>query len=770
MIRAISAIPAPRQTAYTPGPHERLGYRAGLAAMGLCGMLGVEMAELALGSRAPFILAPLTVVAALLSLVKRRGPRQGVLPHWMIAAASLASFGLAAYEIHALNAPTVLGLAHFFILIVVIKLLDRDSARDNAELLITTLFLMVIGAIISGHVAYGVLLAVYLWIGIRTLFCFCLKSEAERIHSIGATRKAGRTVFAAANLDCPQPLRTGSFLAFGAAMLAGVVIFVLTPRVGAGMLGRFHPPSAMAVSGFSDSVSFGDVSDIKTSTRPVMRVELFINGQPAGSPHRQPYFRGTTLDLYDGKEWLKRPDEDYSVWVRVRGDSPLVYNYTPGPRDLMLEQRVHLLNPKGYIFAAYLPYRISSEDARVYMRPRDRVLAFDERDRPGPVDYTVQSVLRITPELAQRLEFGRELEDWAEPMPWQRVRDGSRFDPRRALSKQVRDYADRLVADLPLPDSPEKIAAVAARIDEHLRSDLFSYTLERSDVDPDREAMEDFLLHRRRGHCQYFASAMALMCQLQGINARVVNGYRGGEWNAAGGYYTVREEHAHSWVEVHTGRDWVTYDPTPGSVNVTHNSYSLLSLAAGIADRIDVWWAENVISYSATRRENLLAVFGLWLSELGKHGSVSGEIFYAARELLLGPAALRWGYRLLYWLVIGLSVWTLVMLVRLSIRPARLWWRWLARTASSAARRPRNEAFYTHTLDLLAEMGHPKSENQTALEFLSGVAARERRFGELPEVARAFYHVHFGGRRLSREQRRRVAGIIGGLSGASRSQ
>jgi hypothetical protein len=771
MIQAIAPISTQRRGVHSPGPHERWGYRAGLAAMGLCGVFGVELAELSLGMPTPLALVPLAIVAALLSLLKRRGPRRGVLPHWLIAVASLASFGWAVYEIQALNTPTVMGLAHFFILIVVIKLLDRDSARDNAELLITTLFLMVIGAIVSGHVGYGLLLAAYLWIGLRTLFCFCLKSEAERIETLSATHRAGRTVFAASNLDCPRRLRAGSFLAFGAALLVGGVIFVLTPRVGAGMLGRFHPPAAMAVTGFSDRVEFGDVSDIKTSSRPAMRVELFSNGEPAGSPHLQPYFRGATLDLYDGREWREPPGEDYTDWLRIREDAPLVFNYTPGPRDRVLEQRIHLLNPGDDIFAAYLPYKIASDGStRIYIRPRDRTMRLDTQGRSGPLTYTVSSLLRITPELAGQLEFGKELKSWEQPLPWQRVRAGPRFDPRRVVSKAVRDYVDRLVADLPLPTDPDSIIAVANRIEEHLRSDRFTYTLERSDVDPNREAMEDFLLHRRRGHCQYFASALALMCQLQGINARVVNGYRGGEWNATGAYYMVREEHAHTWVEVHTGRDWVTYDPTPGSVNVEHNSYSLLSLLTGMTDQVDVWWAEHVVSYSASSRENLLAVFGLWLGELGKQGSLPAEIFYAARELLLGPEALRIGYRLLYLVVVALCIWTLVMLVRLSIRPARMWWRWLARTANSAARRPRKEAFYTHTLDLLGEMGHPKNDSDTALEFLSGLADRERRFSDLPEIARAFYHVHFGGRSLARDQRRRVASIISRLGNASQSR
>jgi len=79
-----------------------------------------------------------------------------------------------------------------------------------------------------------------------------------------------------------------------------------------------------------------------------------------------------------------------------------------------------------------------------------------------------------------------------------------------------------------------------------------------------RDPLLVFLLERREGHCEYFASAMTLLARAQGIPARLVTGYRVVERNPFGDYAIVRERHAHAWTEVYLdGRGWVTVDPSP---------------------------------------------------------------------------------------------------------------------------------------------------------------------------------------------------------------
>ncbi len=79
--------------------------------------------------------------------------------------------------------------------------------------------------------------------------------------------------------------------------------------------------------------------------------------------------------------------------------------------------------------------------------------------------------------------------------------------------------------------------------------------------------LEDFLFYGREGHCEYFATAMAVLLRAAGIPTRVVNGFIGGDWNEFGEFFLIRQSDAHSWVEVFFPTyGWVIFDPTPPSI------------------------------------------------------------------------------------------------------------------------------------------------------------------------------------------------------------
>ena len=74
-----------------------------------------------------------------------------------------------------------------------------------------------------------------------------------------------------------------------------------------------------------------------------------------------------------------------------------------------------------------------------------------------------------------------------------------------------------------------------------------------------------FVLESKRGYCQQFAGAMALMLRLVGVPARVAAGFTSGEYSREKGEWTVTDRNAHTWVEVYfPGHGWLPFDPTPG--------------------------------------------------------------------------------------------------------------------------------------------------------------------------------------------------------------
>jgi hypothetical protein len=79
------------------------------------------------------------------------------------------------------------------------------------------------------------------------------------------------------------------------------------------------------------------------------------------------------------------------------------------------------------------------------------------------------------------------------------------------------------------------------------------------------QPLEDFVTHTRRGYCQHFAGAMALMLRYLGIPSRVAVGFASGRYDSGKGEWIVSDRDAHMWVEVwFRGWGWVPFDPTPG--------------------------------------------------------------------------------------------------------------------------------------------------------------------------------------------------------------
>ncbi len=99
------------------------------------------------------------------------------------------------------------------------------------------------------------------------------------------------------------------------------------------------------------------------------------------------------------------------------------------------------------------------------------------------------------------------------------------------------------------------------RVLELFRTGGFRYSLTPPRLGLD--SVDDLLFNTRLGFCGHFASAYVTLMRAAGIPARVVTGYLGGEWNAIGGYFLIRQSDAHAWAEVWLdGQGWVRIDPT----------------------------------------------------------------------------------------------------------------------------------------------------------------------------------------------------------------
>lgn len=165
------------------------------------------------------------------------------------------------------------------------------------------------------------------------------------------------------------------------------------------------------------------------------------------------------------------------------------------------------------------------------------------------------------------------------------------IDPR-AVPREIRAYAMKLTGDL---DDP---LAIWDRIRRHFLTD-FVYTL-----DPPKAAgdpVAHFLLRSKAGHCEYFASAAALMLTARGIPARLVTGSYGAEAGFFSNALVVRGGNLHAWVEANiTGAGFAVLDPTPPSgipSNLTRRS--LWERLAGVGREVEFFYDRRILGFDS---------------------------------------------------------------------------------------------------------------------------------------------------------------------------
>jgi hypothetical protein len=168
------------------------------------------------------------------------------------------------------------------------------------------------------------------------------------------------------------------------------------------------------------------------------------------------------------------------------------------------------------------------------------------------------------------------------------------------------------------------------------------------------DPLAHFLFERKKGHCEYFASAMAVMLRAIHIPSRVVTGFQGGTFNPMTGWHVIRASDAHSWVEAFLpGRGWTTFDPTPSDPSPA--IAGLWSQWELYVDAADLFWQQWVMNYNldqqlslASRVEESSRVFHTnWLAAMsrtarsfGRDGWKSAEPFAAAGVVLVVVIAL----------------------------------------------------------------------------------------------------------------------------------
>ena len=619
---------------------------------------------------------------------------------------TLAYFAFYAADYFYFSRSFISATVHMVLFIMVIKIFSVRRDRDLLYLAVIAFLMLLAAAVLTVDTTFLITFSLFIVVAIATFVSMEMRRSEREWMSVGvAPHQEGKF----------QRSLAGIASLLGALTLVGAaLIFFVLPRLNtAGYLRNFGTQAAI-MSGFSQEVQLGGIGQIQQSDAVVMHVQVLYGSMP-----RDMKWRGISLANFDGQRWWNAPEENVPHGLN---DVPLDLVQLNGsafyseaarlPRLPTLTYRV-VMEPLGLniFFLAPVPMKLMgnypsvelASDGSVFNAHRVATAnGFQDIDNAQAIGvYTAESDVR-DPEIYVRNSNSRDYPPRIANLYLQLPQ----IDPRvSALARKITASADTNYAR-------------AHAIDLYLRTH-YGYTLKlpgRRVPDP----LAYFLFERKKGHCEYFASAMTVMLRTLGIPARVVNGFRGGEYNDLTNSYIVREKDAHSWVEAYFPEfGWVTFDPTPAGDTVSGNgSFSRVALYMDAASEL---WREWVINYDFTHQMKLSAD----ISSTTRHAQFTLTSWLINKYRRAVEMVLDWQQRLGRMTPQEMASWCVVLGLMLALPFTPKAWRTFdrRRKARDPRQAPRTAAsfWYVRMLKRVARHGFRKQPAQTPAEFASSI-------------------------------------------------
>ncbi len=667
-----------------------------------------------------------------------------------------------------------------------VLMFQAKTPRVYWQLALLSLGQVAIASTLLPGPTFGLLLLVYLLIGILGFATLLLSSESNGLGEFGWDSPpiepapsgddlpaSARRMVLEGNSSTVDPrwltrslLPTAILVCVLTTITAGSIFFVL-PRWGTSSFESTSTEPLRTV-GFTETVMLGELGEVINNADLVMRV-TFYRGR-GDRPIRlegEPLFRGTVVTRYEGRTWTQElpsypiplPTEAGSTITRQRIsieplDVPEVFHVAPAVTLEQPDRRLQLDPSSNQL--------IRSDEMR------SRTWEFDigttgirgNRQRTVLPSSRTPSQLRLNKMLQP---FGGDSAEEQFPI--------------------LSELATRILSERGIDPSSDRVAAARALSDHFHLSGEYVYSLDAQERDPDLDPLEDFVSQHQAGHCEYFAGALVMMLRSQGIPARMVIGFKGGEWNDVGQYYQVQQLHAHAWVEAYLEEQhiapgdfagehvpsgaWLVLDPTEGTREGASNSAE--GVAARLRQSIDyarVLWINYVASLNAKRqRQGIYEPLAAGV-EAGMEHLTSVEV-WQARLTALEESRLGkfWFWYRRHWfswrgglVAVGFSLF-LVGAFASGKATARWLSRrgWIGRKQQHAT--PPVLEMYRRLEAALERLGLMREPAQTAHEFAMAAGGQlaerdeHRPLAQLPgRVVEAFYRVRFGGRTLDKPE------------------
>ena len=491
---------------------------------------------------------------------------------------SIAYFVFFAVDYFVFSRSFLPATVHLALFGVVVRMFSLRKERDHVMLAILAFLMVLASAVLTVDSVFLFSFAAFMLMAVAT-FVLMEMRRSGRDANIQARHSSDpqehrRLAFALARVAPALMLMI---------LVAGAAVFFVMPRMSAGYLGGYSFGTDFS-SGFSDRVQLGQIGQIQQSTAVVMHIQ--IDGDTVG--RYDLHWRGVALSNFDGHNW-SNPREQFALQRKPNnsfevprfGNAVLTSYVTASQvREEIVHYRV-LMEPIGTNVFFLAPWaRSVSGDYRL--------LAADTTGAVYNFD-TSRAISRYEADSDIATPSAPELRAAGQDYP---AKVTSAYLRLPALDPRVPQLALQVTA------SAKNNFDKAAALENHLRT-RYGYTLQlpRTQV---KDPIANFLFERKQGHCEYFASSMAVMLRTLGIPSRVVNGFRTDEFNDLTGNYVVRAKDAHSWVEAYfPGYGWETFDPTPAGGASSPQGWGRIAL---YFDAMASFWRDWIVSYDTSHQ------------------------------------------------------------------------------------------------------------------------------------------------------------------------
>lgn len=576
-----------------------------------------------------------TLIAGLVAalVIRDAWERYPALKHFDV----IAVLGVVSLQIGRLmfdaNANVLDVLIEFAAALQIIRLATRKGAAHDQQVIVLALLHLISGTVLGGGLGYGLCFLGVVIVAPGALVLSHLRREVEGNYRQGARDRTGLPV------DVPRILRSRrvvgrTFLGVTCLLSIPIVIFtallfILFPRVGLSLLLLNRPHGGRFV-GFSGRVDLGEVGVLRSDPTLVMRIEMPNMGDKP--PDRIPlHLRGTALDAYDGRTWTQSEN-----WKRAAEMEAFIIPLDDRWPDSKLDPIMRLdLDP--------------IDPPVIFIPPTATGLRLKPRNTVAPD--------------AQASAFrGPEGEHRYQPLDDRGLKYEVFLSRKNIPTFRRLPSAERWrYLKLP-PNMPERIRVLAAAwakdsknplekaqaIESHLRTE-YKYDLA-SPSPKEPNPLDHFIFESKRGHCEFYSTAMAIMLRTLDVPTRNVTGFVGGTYNRFGKFYAVRQGDAHSWVEAFIdGYGWLTFDPTPPADAAPKSE--IVGMWAYLRDIIEATsqrWDRHVVSYDLSQQLSLFNTFRKYRRDDTRSGGNTGSrnrraiIFLALATAAIGGGFLYW--------------------------------------------------------------------------------------------------------------------------------